>query len=209
VEQDLRQWTAVADHLAKRKVADEERVVGQSGPREGTLAYDRQRLVDSIGNATHRAIESYDKDQEAIELANVARAAVINTGIAGAAGAAGLGMAIAGGLHLAFLDVTGIVAGIAFATLGALILPSRRRKAKRELEEKLATLRSKLVGSLTEQFEREMRRSAQRVEDTISPFSRFVRAENDKYSGQQTQLEELEAHLMGLQAHLQLDSVVE
>ncbi len=209
VEQDLRQWTAVADHLSKRKVADEDRVVGQSGPREGTLAYDRQRLIDSIGNATHRAIESYNKDKEAAELANVARSAVINTGVAGAVGAAGLGAALAGGLHLVFLDVTGIVAGIAFATLGALILPARRRKAKKELEDKLATLRSKLVGSLTEQFDREMRRSAQRVEDTISPFSRFVRAENDKYTGQQTQLEELEAHLMGLQAHLELDTVSE
>ncbi len=190
-------------------MADEDRVVGQSGPREGTLAYDRQRLIDSIGNATHRAIESYNKDKEAAELANVARSAVINTGVAGAVGAAGLGAALAGGLHLVFLDVTGIVAGIAFATLGALILPARRRKAKKELEDKLATLRSKLVGSLTEQFDREMRRSAQRVEDTISPFSRFVRAENDKYTGQQTQLEELEAHLTGLQAHLELDTVSE
>ncbi|MCP5097871.1 MAG: GTP-binding protein [Chloroflexi bacterium] len=207
VEQDLRQWTAVAEHLAKRKAADENRVVGQAGPREGTLAYDRQRLVDSIGTATHRAIETFNKDKEAAELSDVARASVISTGLAGAAGAAGLGMAIAGGLHLVFLDVTGIVAGIAFATIGALILPARRRKAKRELEEKLNNLRSKLVSALTEQFDREMRRSTQRVEDTISPFSRFVRAENSKYGSQRDRLEELEAHLIGLQAHLQADGV--
>lgn len=207
VEQDLRQWTAVADHLAKRKLEDENRIVGQSGPREGTLAYDRQRLVDSISVATQKAVDSFDKHKEAAELAEVARSAVVNTGVAGAVGAAGLGLAITGGLHLAFLDVTGIIAGVAFATLGALILPARRRKAKAELEEKLASLRQKLVSALTEQFEREMRRSAQRVEDTVSPFSRFVRSQTTKYTEQRDQLEELEAHLHGLQAHLRADGL--
>lgn len=207
VEQDLRQWTAVADHLSRRKLTNEDRLVGQSGPREGTLAYDRQRLIESIGASTHRAIESYDRDREAAELADSARSAVIGTGLAGVVGAAGLGVAIAGGLHLVFLDVTGIVAGIAFATLGALILPARRRKAKKELSDKLTTLRDRLVSTLTEQFQREMKRSAQRVEDTVAPFSRFVRAENEKYTNQHDSLEELEAHLLGLQAHLQGDKV--
>jgi small GTP-binding protein len=209
VEQDLRQWTAVAEHMAQRKEAHDNRVVGQSGPKEGTLAYDRARLVTSIGAATQRAVETFDKDKEAAELAEVARSAVIGTGLAGAAGAAGLGLAITGGLHLVFLDVTGIVAGIAFATLGALILPARRRKAKRELEEKLAALRQKLVGSLTEQFTREMGRGAQRIEDTIAPFARFVRAENDKISAQRDELVELEAHISGLQAQLRLKEIAE
>ncbi|MAT99750.1 MAG: dynamin [Anaerolineaceae bacterium] len=209
VEQDLRQWTAVAEHMAQRKEAHDNRVVGQSGPKEGTLAYDRARLVSSIGAATQRAVETYDKDKEAAELAEVARSAVVGTGLAGAAGAAGLGLALTGGLHLVFLDVTGIVAGIAFATLGALILPARRRKAKRELEEKLAALRQKLVGSLTEQFTREMGRGAQRIEDTIAPFARFVRAESDKISAQRDELVELEAHISGLQAQLKLKAIAE
>lgn len=203
VEQDLRQWTAVADHLAQRKIDQQNRIVGQSGPREGTLAYDRQRLIESIGVATQKAVDSFDKDREAAELADVARSAAINTGIAGIAGATGLGLAITGGLHLVFLDVTGVLAGIAFATLGALILPARRRKAKQDLADKLAEMRQKLVNSLTDQFQREMKRSAQRVGDTVSPFSRFVRSETTKYTAQQEQLEELEAHLTGLQAHLQ------
>ncbi|MCB8925731.1 MAG: dynamin family protein [Ardenticatenaceae bacterium] len=209
VEQDLRQWTAVAEHMAQRKEAHNNRVVGQSGPKEGTLAYDRARLVSSIGAATQRAVETYDKDKEAAELAEVARSAVVGTGLAGAAGAAGLGLALTGGLHLVFLDVTGIVAGIAFATLGALILPARRRRAKKELEEKLAALRLKLVGSLTEQFTREMERGAQRIEDTIAPFARFVRAESDKISAQRDELVELEAHISGLQAQLKLKAIAE
>ena len=201
VEQDLRQWTAVADHLARRKQATAERVVGQSGPREGTLAYDRQRLIDSIGTATRQAIASFDKEQEAAELAESARMAVVNTGLAGVG--VGLGVAIAAAAHLVWLDVTGIVAALGAATLGLLILPARRRRAKAELADKLADLRQRLMSNLREQFEREMRRSSQRVEDTVAPFARFVRAEKEKLETEHAELTELEAHITGLKRQME------
>ncbi len=201
VEQDLRQWTAVADHLARRKQATAERVVGQSGPREGTLAYDRQRLIDSIGTATRQAIASFDKEHEAEMLAESARAAVVNTGLAGVG--VGLGVAIAAAAHLVWLDVTGIVAAVGAATLGLLILPARRRRAKSDLAEKLADLRRRLMTGLRDQFEREMRRSGQRVEDTVSPFGRFVRAEKEKLERDHDELTELEAHITGLKRQLE------
>ncbi len=200
VEQDLRQWTAVADHLARRKQVAAERIVGQSGPREGTLAYDRQRLIDSIGTATRQAIASYDKEREAAEMAEAARTAVVNTGLAGVG--VGLGVAIAAAVHLVWVDVTGILAAVGAATLGLLILPARRRRAKRELAEKLADLRQRLMGNLRDQFDREMRRSAQRVEDTIAPFARFVRAENEKLESDHAELTELEAHIAGLKRQM-------
>lgn len=200
VEQDLRQWTAVAEHLEKRKETHRDRIVGQSGPREGTLAYDRQRLIDSIGRSTRQAVASYDKDREAAELAEAARTAVINTGLAGVG--VGIGVAIAAAAHLVWLDVTGILAGVLAAALGLLILPSRRRKGKQELQTKLSDLRQTLVDSLTEQFEREMRRSTQRIEDTIAPFARFVRAETDRFSEQAERLAELDARMRTLQVQL-------
>ena len=206
VEQDLRQWTAVADHLAQRKEDVQKRLVGQGGPREGTLAYDRQRLIDSIGKSTRRAVESYDKEKEAAHIGEAARTAVVNTGLAGVG--VGIGAALAIAATASWVDITGIVAGLTAAAFGLFILPNRRRKAKIELGEKLTTLRANLVSELTEQFEREMRRSAQRVEDTIAPFARFVRSENDKLTEQYEQLNELEAHINGLRAQLQQSSKV-
>ena len=85
-------------------------------------------------------------------------------------------------------------------------MPSRRRRAKQELEEKLNELRRKLMSGLTEQFEREMQRGTRRIEDTVAPFARFVRAEQDKIGTQHGKLVELEAHITGLQAHLRLES---
>ncbi|MDT8304630.1 MAG: dynamin family protein [Anaerolineae bacterium] len=196
VEQDLRQWTAVAEHLTDRKKDQAARIVGQAGPREGTLAYDRTRLIDSIGQATRRAIETYDEEREAEEIAGAARQAVVNTGLAGVG--VGLGLAVAIAAHVAVLDWTGIIGGLTAATIGLLILPARRRRAKEELAAKLADLRERLMSSLTKQFDREMRRSTQRVEDTVAPFSRFVRGEKEKLESQYDTLVELEAHLQGL-----------
>lgn len=207
VEQDLRQWTAVAQHMAQRKEAHDNRIVGQNGPKEGSLAYDRTRLIDSIGAATERAVETYDREQEAEQIAEAARNAVVSTGLAGVG--VGLGVAIAAATQLIWMDITGILAGITAAALGLVILPSRRRNAKRELEAKLEDLRRRLVFNLTEQFDREMRRGTQRIEDTVSPFTRFVRAENDKLSAQNSALVELEAHIIGLQAQLKLKAIAE
>lgn len=205
VEQDLRQWTAVADHLAQRKDTYRDRIVGQAGPREGTLAYDRQRLIDSIGKATRMAVETYDEEREAAEMAEAARAAVVNTGLAGVG--VGLGVAVAVAAHVVWIDVTGILAGVVAAAFGLLILPARRRRGKQELQEKLAELRRKLVGGLTEQFEREMRRSTRRIEDTIAPFTRFVRAETDKFTAQHEQLVTLEEEVQALQGQLKQEPV--
>lgn len=195
VQQDLKQWTAVADHLAQRKEAHQDRIVG-GAPREGTLAYDRQRLIESIGRTTQEAVDSYDIDREAEELAESARAAVISTGLAGVG--AGVGVAVAIIAHTAFLDFTGIIAGVAAAALGLIILPARRRKAKQEFSAKLNDMRQKLVSSLEQQFEREMQRSTQRIEETVAPFGRFVRAEQDRLTAQQAQLQSLSTQISDL-----------
>ncbi len=208
VEQDLRQWTAVADHLTRQRQEYQDRIVGQAGPREGTLAYDRQRLIDSIGRATRQAVATYDREREAAEMAEGARLAVAGTALA-EIGGLGLGAIIAALATTSAFDITGILAGATVMAIGLLILPTRRRKAKVELSEKLAALRRELMSSLTAQFEREMRRGTQRIEDTVAPFSRFVRSERAKVETRQEVLTELEAHILGLRRHLEGERVVD
>lgn len=201
VEQDLRQWTSVAEHLEHRRQQYAGRVVGQAGPKEGTLAYDRKRLVDSIGLATRQVVAGYSKEKESAKLAASAREAVVNTGLVGFGGA-GMGAAIVVLVHTAWADVTGIVAGLAAVTLGLLILPTRRQKAKKQLSQKLADLMGQLMTGLTEQFEREMRRGIQRIEDAVAPYSRFIRAEKENITQRQDQFKALESRINGLQDQL-------
>jgi small GTP-binding protein len=202
VEQDLRQWGAVSEHLARRKEEHEQRIIGQSGPREGTLAYDRQRLIDSIGKSTRQAVASYDKEKEAADIAEAARSSVASAALLEVGGLT-VGAAIAVLATATWLDVTGVAFGVTFMTLGLLVLPARRRRANQELEAKLRKLRQTLMRDLTDQFEREMRRSTQRIDSVIAPYARFVRAERDRLEGQQTALEELQGQIAGLSHQLQ------
>jgi hypothetical protein len=155
--------------------------------------------------ATHRAVADYDREAEAAELAELARTSVTQAALL-EIGGLGIGAAVAALASAVWLDVTGLLAGLTFMALGLLVLPSRRRRANRELESKLAALRQKLVSNLTDQFEREMRRGAQRIEDTVAPFDRFVRSENSKLQKQHDALVELEAHISGLRYQLQESS---
>jgi small GTP-binding protein len=201
VTQDLRQWSAVADHMARGTQAREDRIVGEAGPREGTLAYDRQRLIDSIGKASRMTVETYDETTEAAEIAETARQAVVDTGLAGVG--VGIGVAIAVAAHVVWLDVTGIVTGVLAAALGLLILPARRRKAKAGLQAKLADLRERLVSALSDAFDREMRRGTGRIDDTVAPFARFVRAETEKITTRRERLGVIETDILGLQGELE------
>ncbi len=202
IEQDLRQWSAVADHLARRREENADRFVGQGGPKEGTLAYDRQRLIDSVGLVSRQTVSEYDQEAEAAQMAESARSAV-----AGAAlleiGGLGVGATVAALATATWLDVTGILAGVAFMALGFLVLPARKRRANQELESKLANLRDQLVSRLGDQFNREMRRGAQRIEDTVAPFSRFVRAETQKLESRRASLIEIEARIQKVRQSLQ------
>jgi hypothetical protein len=202
----LRQWGAVSEHLARRKEEHEQRIIGQSGPREGTLAYDRQRLIDSIGKSARTAVASYDKKKEAADIAEAARSSVASAAVLEVGGIT-IGAAVAALATATWLDVTGIAFGITFMTLGMLVLPARRRRANQELETKLRKLRETLMRDLTDQFDREMRRSTQRIEDVIAPYARFVRAERDKLEGQQETLEGISERISGLRHQLQHEGI--
>lgn len=52
---------------------------------------------------------------------------------------------------------------------------------------RIAALRQQLISAITSQFEKELSRSLQRINDAVAPYTRFVRAEQAK--SQQTQAE--------------------
>ena len=129
-------------------------------------------------------------------MTNTAREAV--AGLAAGGIGVGLGATLIVMATAAWVDWTGAITGLGAAALGLFIFPSRRRKAKKELSASLESMRAELVSTLRNHFQREMRRSAQRIEDTVAPFSRFVRAEKEKVEGHREVLSELEGRIEGL-----------
>jgi hypothetical protein len=174
VESDLRQWKSVTDYISDRKSVHKDRIIGGSIGSE--FVYDRNRLLDAIGREAERVVESYDKEYETEKIAIDAQNAVA-TSLAVEIGAVGLGTIITALATTMAADVTGILTASLVAVLGFFIIPTSRRRAKKELHERLAELRTKLISTLWTAFEREMNRSVARIEEAIAPYSRFVRAE--------------------------------
>lgn len=188
VDSDLRQWQAVMDHLAERRREHAGRIVGDVGI--GSFHYDRDRLIAGVGREAGRVVETYDKVHEAELIAEGAQNAVAATA-AMEVGAIGLGTLVTILATTAAADITGLLLASTIAAIGLFVLPARRRQAKIEMREKIAELRESLVGTLRGQFQREIDRSLQRINEAIGPYTRFVRAERDKLQTAQTELDRI------------------
>ncbi len=195
VEQDSRQWQAVTGTLAARRREHEARVLG--APDVGSFHIDRTRLIESVGREAQRVVETYDKRRESEAIADQARIAVATAAAAGGA-AVGLGTLVTVAASTVAADVTGILLASLVLGVGFLIITARRRRAKAVLQEKIAALRSKLTAALRAQFEDAQEASHRRLEDASAPYVRFVRAEQDRWSGARRQLDELSARLAGM-----------
>ncbi len=135
--------------------------------------------MESVGCTAQTVVDTYDRRREASELADSARNAVAAAAAAGA-GAVGLGTLVTVAASTAAADVTGIILASVVAALGFFIIPAKRSQAKAEMRRKIADVRARLSAALREQFEEEIARSAARMQESVGPYSRFVRAEREK-----------------------------
>jgi hypothetical protein len=172
------------EYLNRRKQEYEDLMIGDVG---GNFQYDRDHLIDSVGKSTQRVVEGYNAAVEAQKIAARAQMAVAETAAA-EVGAIGLGALVTALATTAAVDVTGILAASIIAALGFFVIPARRRAAKNDMAERLTALRAQLSTSLKGQFEKELKRSLQRINEATAPYTRFVRAEQEKLTQTQTEL---------------------
>ncbi len=103
-------------------------------------------------------------------------------------GAVGLGAAVSLAATSSVADFTGIAAAGVLAVVGLFVLPHRRGQAKKELRQKITTLREQLEEAVEDQFRKEIARSRERIEETIAPYTRFVRGERDNLKQRREEL---------------------
>ena len=187
VDSELAHWQNVVNHVNRRVATHADRMVGEVG---GRFEADRARLLDTVGRAARDGLASYDRVGEAQRMAEDVQKAVTSTAVL-EVGAVGLGAAVALAASSTAADITGLTAAGLMAALGLFVLPHRRRRAKAELKQKIATLRRELMASLTAHFEREAERGQKRLVETIAPYTRFVRSESERLAGERDQLGKL------------------
>ncbi|MGE0361124.1 MAG: dynamin family protein [Vicinamibacterales bacterium] len=199
VDQDLRQWQALSARLAQRRREHGDRILDSDDA--GAFQTSRAALIDSVGRQAQRVVETFDRRGEAAALADGARTAVAASAAMGA-GALGLGALVSVVATTAAADVSGLLAAGVLGAVGMLILPAKRRRARTELQAKISDLRQRLAAALRGEFATARSRSAQRLAESIAPYSRFVRAEQAKWTDARTALEAWRAKAAALVAGL-------
>jgi len=199
VQKDLQEWQRVMTYVQRRRALHMEHIVGEGiEPREMR----RRELIDTVGKTVQRIIETYDQDREARALAAHVETAVAQTALL-EVGAVGLGALVTAAVLSSSLDVTGILAAGTLAILGFFVIPYKRKQAKDNFKEKLTNLRTKLLDTLTTQFTRESQNAVARLNDGVTPYIRYVRAERERIEKNEMTLTKLRQRLSALRAQSQ------
>ena len=162
----------------------------------------RRELIDTMGKTVKRIVETYDRDREASELAAHVETAVAQTALL-EVGAVGLGALVTAAVLSSALDITGILAAGTLAILGFFVIPYKRKQAKDNFKEKMTSLRTNLLNTLTTQFKNESQGAVTRLKDGVMPYVRYVRAERERIEKGEAVLTRLRQRLSSLRARSQ------
>lgn len=198
VQRELDLWRSLSERLARREAAHADRMIG----RVGGFEHDRGRLLEEVRRDAHRAVESYDHQAEARRLAGAVRDAVAGGALL-QVGALGLGAAVTALATTTFADVTGLLAAGTLSVIGLLLLPARRRQARRHLRERVTAMRGTLMARLGDAFEQELSRSLGRLGEALGPYTRFVRAERERLQAQRHEIDRLTGELLALRGRVE------
>ncbi|MBA3468700.1 MAG: dynamin family protein [Herpetosiphonaceae bacterium] len=200
IERNLKLWQDVNTYLDRRQLTrHREEMLGDVGQ---TFTYNRQALLDSVGRTAERVIKTYNREAEAAQLATDVRGTFATTAIA-EVGAVGLGALFMIATHTALLDVTGILLGATLAAGGFYIIPAKRRQVKRQFHQKISELRDNMVRTLTKQVNSEVDGAMERVNETIAPYTRFVKYQHEQIGTARTELAAVESALNRLRSEIE------
>jgi small GTP-binding protein len=199
VERNHKLWQDINAYIDRRQLSrHRDGMIGEVGPSFG---YNRQALLDSIGRVSSEVLGSYNREAESRSIANEIQGAFASTALA-EAGAIGLGTIVVTVVTGAAADLTGILLAAALAVGGFYILPRKRRQAQRDLQRRIAQLRSQLKDALTRQVHLELEQSTGRINEAIAPYRRFVQTQQQQLNDARGELVATEDALLRLRAEV-------
>jgi len=198
VQKDLNEWQQVMGHIQRRSQNLDPLAPESHSQRESR----RRELIDTVGTTVKTIIDTYDRNLEASKLAAGVEAAVAQTAIL-EVGAVGLGTAVTVAVLSTTLDITGMIAAGTLAVVGFFIIPFKRKQAKDRFKEKMTLLRTKLTNALTTLFNDESSNDLTRLKDSVTPYTRYVRAESERIEKAEKTLEDVRQRLSVLRGRSQ------
>jgi hypothetical protein len=190
VDEDLKQWQIITQKINQRSTKYQDRILHDPASRQ--ISLERQKIISSINREAQRVVEQFDGEAEATEIAEEAQSAVA-TSAAVEVSALGLGAIVTTLATTASADLTGILLAGLTAALGFFILPAKKRSTKNQFSKNIANLRNKLSESMLNEFSRQVDTVIENIENTIQPYSRFIRSEEERLARSAGLLMELSA----------------
>jgi small GTP-binding protein len=199
VDKDLHEWQQVMTYLQRRQALNIEHIVGSGADPQSNR---RRDLIETVGKRANSIVESYDRTQESSQLASQVEAAVAQTALF-EAGAVGLGALVTTAVLSSALDITGMIAAGTLAIVGFFVIPYKRKKAKENFREKMTTLRTNLLETLTTSFKHESGNAVSRLKENVAPYTRYVHAEQDRIANTEVVITQLRQSLSALRARIE------
>jgi small GTP-binding protein len=198
VERNLNVWREVERYIDKRQAEAPEDVPR----RPGGFQYNRQALLDSIGQVAGRVVGSYNREEEAQKIANEVQGTFTATALA-EVGAVGLGTIVATLITGAAADVTGTILALTLAVGGFYLIPRKREQAKRRFSERIQELRQQLKSALQRQAHTEMTRASEGIEEAMAPYRQFVETQRETLEQSRAELATVESSLERLRGEIE------
>ena len=178
VKRNLKLWTAVFQELdAHTERLRDARALAAHASTE--FQYNREELFLRLRQPVERRLEEFNAEVEARQVVESVKEALTQAFGVNVL-AVGLGAVLVTVFTTAALDVTGVLTATLFALAGWLIVPARRRRLIRELEEKLERLAADLSTLLSQKFQEQLAKYEQELLDVVQPYERFLQAERVK-----------------------------
>lgn len=192
IEKNLRLWQSIMDYLQRNRVPEHrDGLIGDVG---GSFDYNRAALIDSVALTTQQVVHTYDREAEARAFGDDVRNALAATALT-EAGAVGIGALLIAAFNSIWLDVTGILTAGLVALAGFYVLPNKRRQVKRQLRERINTLREQLLHTMQQQFDSELDKMIGRIREAIAPYTRFIRTQREHLTVVQGELSDIDVEL--------------
>ena len=200
VERNLKVWQDVSQFVDRRRISLHQK--GMLGEVPTTFSYNRQALLDSVGRVSREVIGGYDREREAMAIANEVQGTFATTALA-EAGAIGLGTLVATVLTGAAADLTGILLAAALAVGGFYVIPRKRRQAQQDFRRRVQEIRTRLKEGLTRQVHHEVTQSTDRINEAIAPYRRFVHSQQQRINEARGELVATEDALLRLRGEIE------
>ena len=186
VDENYKQWQIVNNKINKRMSVFKKNIL--SDPHSIEIQVERKKIISTVKRRAQRVVEKFNRDAEAQQIAEEAQLAVAASA-AIEVGALGLGTLVTILATTASADLTGILLAGLTATLGFFIIPTKKKQAIKLFSEKVHAIRNQLSISLKDEITRQIDYVIDNIQETIAPYERFIRSENQKLINNSDQFE--------------------